>query len=803
MDGLYYFLSFVIPVLGMLLILKSRGFYPFKEDTLFILDMKDQFMEFYASLRYVFGGDNSIFCSWSRSLGGNYIGLYAYYLANPLSWITTLFPLEKFYTAILTLTLLKTGCCGLTFSMFAAFLWNRYYPHVDQTGKGDQGRSRWYRFLLVPFAVSYALISYNIVFSSCLMWIDGVIMLPLILLGVEKLLDGQKGGWYLVSFAAACLFNYYTAYMTGLFAAIYLIFRVITLCSRTSWKKYRSAGIRFTATTLLAVGLAAPLLVPTMLDLISGKFVTEQIFAEKYINFSFPSLFGQFKNGAYSGLLPIYSDAVNMPNVYCGYIAIALAIVFFLLRKIPVREKLAAGGVLLVLMCSFYFVPINLIWHGLAYPNGYLYRYSFVMSFFILYLSVRTLCALPVGKLPSIRQRKPVFEAVTLLVMGAVALDMGLNGRALLYSLQNEFGYDNVNSYTEYLASTQPLIEEIQAKDSGFYRMNQGYEYSKNDAMLLGYNGMSHYSSTFNAAVNSLTLRLGMAQDWFYNTGYGSTPLTDSLFGIKYILRDSKVPDFYTKMAETEYGTAYYCNQDALAIAYSAPLSNKSVILENDSPFQNQNAFLNGIAGTETEYFTSVDYTQEGDENGWAYVFQADSRDPLYLFIHSTGYSHADIYVNGESVGQYFTPETKCILYLGSFEPGQQVAVKVVPSGTVQMGDTEIFRLQETLLRDTLQMLQAGNMQINRHGAGKLEGTITVSEGEGIITSIPYDPGWTVKIDGRKVPTEVYADTFIMVEAESGIHSISLSYLSPGVGTGLIIFGAAALLAILYFRRVH
>ena len=61
MDGLYYFLSFVIPVLGMLLILKSRGFYPFKEDTLFVLDMQDQFMEFYASLRYVFGGDNSIF----------------------------------------------------------------------------------------------------------------------------------------------------------------------------------------------------------------------------------------------------------------------------------------------------------------------------------------------------------------------------------------------------------------------------------------------------------------------------------------------------------------------------------------------------------------------------------------------------------------------------------------------------------------------------------------------------------------------------------------------------------------------
>ena len=123
-------------------------------------------------------------------------------------------------------------------------------------------------------------------------------------------------------------------------------------------------------------------------------------------------------------------------------------------------------------------------------------------------------------------------------MMGVIALDMGLNGRALLYALQDEFSYDDVSEYTEYLSGTQPLTEDIRERDRGFYRVNQGYEYSKNDAMLLGYNGMSHYSSTFNAAVNELTLRLGMAQDWFYNTGYGSTPLTDSLLAVKYILED-------------------------------------------------------------------------------------------------------------------------------------------------------------------------------------------------------------------------------------------------------------------------
>lgn len=793
MNALYYLFSFTVSVLGMLLILKSRGFYPFKDTTLFAMDLKSQYMPFYASLRYVFGGDNSIFFSWAKALGGNYIGLYAYYLANPLSWLTILFPLEKFHAAILLLVLLKTGLSGLTFSIFAAFLWKRYF---------SDAKNLWHRFLLVPFAVSYALISYNILFSINPMWLDGVIMLPLILLGVEKILNGKRGGWYVAAFAAACLFNYYTAYMTGLFAAIYFIFRVITLCSHTSWKKYGAAALRFTAATLLAAGLAAPLLIPTILDLFSGKFTMERSFPEMYTNFPLLSLFKQFRNGTYTGMLPIH-DHINMPNIYCGYIALALALAFFLLRKISVRERLAAGGVLLVLICSFYFVPINLLWHGLTEPNGYAYRYSFVMSFFILYLAVRTLCILPLEKLPSIWQRKPVFECITLLIAGIVALDMGWNGRALLDSLTNEFSFDEKDLYTEYLDSTQPLIEEIQEKDSGLYRINQGYDYSRNDPMLSGYNGMSHYSSTFNMAVTRLASRLGMGQDIIFHTGDGFTPLTDSLLGAKYILDDRKVPDFYTQMTETEYETASYRNENALAIVYGAPFPEENITLTEDSPFQNQNILLNGIAGTETEYFTPVEYTQEGDENGWSYIIEADSQNPLYLYMHFNGYSLADVYVNGESAGQYFTSETKYILYLGSFEPGQKVVVEIVPVSAIHVEKTEIYQMQETLLRDTLEMLQTGNMQINSHGAGKLEGTIYVPEGGKIVTSIPYDSGWTIKLDGRKVPAEIYADTFIMVEADSGTHSISFSYVSPGVFTGLVIFGAAALLSILYFHKAH
>ena len=69
------------------------------------------------------------------------------------------------------------------------------------------------------------------------------------------------------------------------------------------------------------------------------------------------------------------------------------------------------------------------------------------------------------------------------------------------------------------------------------------------------------------------------------------------------------------------------------------------------------------------------------------------------------------------------------------------------------------------------------------------------------MTSIPYDAGWKVKIDGKKVPVETYADTFIMVEAEPGKHSVSLVYAAPGMEAGLVIFAAALLLSIFWFRK--
>ena len=93
-NGLICLCAFFLAEIIMLCILKKDGFYPFGTKSMLIMDMKNQYVEFLASLRSILRGDDSLFFSWSRSMGGNYIGIFAYYVASPLSFLTVFFPVN-------------------------------------------------------------------------------------------------------------------------------------------------------------------------------------------------------------------------------------------------------------------------------------------------------------------------------------------------------------------------------------------------------------------------------------------------------------------------------------------------------------------------------------------------------------------------------------------------------------------------------------------------------------------------------------------------------------------------------------
>ncbi len=766
--------SFIVPVLLIHCVLSSMGFYPFGEKTLLIMDMKGQYVEFFSSLRYIHE-DNSIFFSWSRAMGGEFLGLVAYYIASPLSFITLLFPVEELPAAMYLLTVLKIGLCGLSFSLFLEYGFNNR--------KGN--------FSVVAFSTCYALMSYNIVYGMCLMWLDGVILLPLILLGIEKIFKGKKGLIYFLSMAGLFICNYYTSYMVGIFAALYFIVKLISkICFdkteiKNSLKQALVYCLRFGFNTIIAFCLAMPLLLPAIKDLSAGKLGHENYCPTDIVyNFNFIDVLKK--------LLPAQYDTITnsgaLPSVYCGLFIVALAVLFILSEKINIREKIGHYLIAILLLVSFWNFKLDIVWHGFQYPNWFPYRYAFLLSALLIIMAYRFFASITIGK------KVNLLVAAFLIIYAAAELPQ--NAVKIIEGLDGEFVYGSIDEYDNFLNKTKGLVDNAKSIDNGFYRMEKDYEYSKNDAMLLGYNGMTHYSSTFNVNVNNFTRNMGIAQTHIWNSGYGSTLLTDSLFNVKYKILEKSAPSAF-KLKLNGNGAALYENTKVLPVAYAADeqLFDKTPQWGYDY-FRNQEMLLSDLLGEYIQCFNMFSVKKENCSGGFNLKFTAQSENPVYLNMRGSGW--ANVYVNGNFVGNYFSSETLCNLYLGQFLPGDEIIV-YVETDVSSFGEV-ICELDVKNVDYAVSKLHEGAMDITEHKGGSIKGTVNVRQNQVLFTSIPYSDGFRVKVDGNYVSKGKYADTFLVIPVEEGRHEIEISYLSEGFLEGIILMLSAVIAAMIYYR---
>ena len=114
----YLIYAFIVPVVLMYLIYLAMGLHPFGDGSVLVLDLNGQYVSFYEMLRAAVYGDTSLIYSFERALGGEFMGIYAYYLASPFSYIVALFPADRILEALLTIFLLKSGLCGFTMGWY-------------------------------------------------------------------------------------------------------------------------------------------------------------------------------------------------------------------------------------------------------------------------------------------------------------------------------------------------------------------------------------------------------------------------------------------------------------------------------------------------------------------------------------------------------------------------------------------------------------------------------------------------------------------------------------------------------------
>ena len=170
-----FFASFFIPIFIMILIFIQRGIFPFGDESFLRTDMYHQYAPFFSEFKYKLSNGGSLFYTWDLGMGINFSALYAYYLASPLNWLIILVP-QQFVIEFMTyMIVVKIGLAGLSFT---------YYLSKNGARKKSG---------ILFFGVFYALSGYMAAYSWNIMWLDCIVLFPIVCLGLERLVNRGSG----------------------------------------------------------------------------------------------------------------------------------------------------------------------------------------------------------------------------------------------------------------------------------------------------------------------------------------------------------------------------------------------------------------------------------------------------------------------------------------------------------------------------------------------------------------------------------------------------------------------------------
>ncbi len=370
----YLLTAFAIPFVGMLLVLLFANLFSSSTLTMLYSDCFHQYYPFFKAFRKALLSGESLLYSWNVGMGMDYLGLIAYYLASPLNLFSVLIP-ESWTLGYFSLLMpVKLGLAAL----FFALLLKKVFKRNDLS--------------LSLFGGFYALCAWALGYQWNIMWLDTFALLPLVILGMLRLLQQRKFILYTLTLFLAVAANYYVGFFVCIF--VLLTFICYQICRWQGIKRFLIDLLLMAGFSLLAIGMTAFLTLPA-LSALQSTYSSVNKFPEGFrLNIadenSWKGLLqamGQVAGNMNGGITPTFKE--GLPNLYCGIGTNLLAILFLTCPQVKVRDKLCSVGLLIFFNLSFVLRQLDYIWHGFHFTNMIPYRFSFLYSFVLLYMAYR------------------------------------------------------------------------------------------------------------------------------------------------------------------------------------------------------------------------------------------------------------------------------------------------------------------------------------------------------------------------------------------------------------------------------
>ncbi|NUR25212.1 MAG: YfhO family protein [Catenulispora sp.] len=593
--NVYLVLAFLTPAVIFSAILAARGIYPFNPGgtyTTFMIDMNNQYAQFYSYFDQALTGHGSLLFTWRADGGMNFWPIVAYYLTSPFGLLTLFASDRRLPIMIAFVTVLKLGAAGLGM----ALLLRRF--------RGRDGALN--KAMIVVLSTAYALGAWSLIYAFNIMWLDALYLLPWVLLGIERLLATGRIASLALGIGLNLIIDFYTGAMICVFACMYGLARYFGVRELFERKDFLRTVGRFALAGVIGGMLSAAFILPTYLGGLTQK---TKLHADASVNPPIPvlSMLIRFLGGT-------FDNGSRSPNVGAATLILVLVPLFFTVKGIRRAERIGFGVILAFLVIAMEVKPLYVLMHGGQMPNAFPFRFAFlitalltVLAFrgwvgvdsvkqikwlgvsaafwfvvlywgrqsyprivrpevvrfdavilvlgtailaFALYLRVRPAGEPLPKRLAWMPKRLATPKVAAVAAVAVLALDTAGSSELIGSKDLGHQDHSNYGSirwsewYSKPSSSYGPALESLQPGHNEFFRA-EGYDQnyrSANDSLRYGNFAFTHFSSLSSGKLHQTMEDLGFAHHdanvWSAHTG--ATLLTDALLGYQYLIGTAK-----------------------------------------------------------------------------------------------------------------------------------------------------------------------------------------------------------------------------------------------------------------------
>ena len=812
-----YIMAFLIPVLVMVIGCVKAQIYPFGERNFLRNDMYSQYLQFFTGMYDKLKSGEGFGYSLQLGLGSGTAAVYAYYLACPLNLLMVLVPrvyVTEFMTALI---IVKMGLAGLS---FAYYLRKRF----DKVELG-----------IVFFSCAYALSGYMAAYQWNIMWLDVIVLAPLVLRALEELVEEGKGTKYCMLLALSIFTNMYLSIMLCIFLVLYFVILVLWKPWCVKWR----VGLKFGGYSLLAGGMAACLLIPAYFAM-SGTGRVGTSFPDKiewYMNFLEMIARHCIK-------VPMEMSDKHWPHLYCGAAVLLLIPLYAFNRNICKKERASKLGLVVIFWLSFMCNVLDFVWHGFNFPNSlparqvYLYVWLILVMGYEVYLNLKSvrlwellasgalcygviaaagvhmevanadtwsygltlgiirvyfmiLAAYCICQIPQLQEHLEAQKWFMLLkkyqvipkaiILILVVTELSCN------MFETSIRTSNRTNYNKFYAERAEAVNWLKAHDTGLYRTEIMERKTKNDGLMWHINSATYFSSSVSSGIREFYEALGLSSGTASHSTEGATPLISAMLGIKYMLGtdDNMENALYKQVYSDETSSLYQCNY-TLPMGYVVDSGlAESWDLNEYNPVKAQNDLCH-LLGIEEDLLVPVESAKVNDKK---YTLTAGENAYIYVYLGKHSVSEVKAAINGSS-RKYTQAGFDYLIDVGTLKSGETATIEAVDKDN-KFKTCEAYKLDLDVLSRAIKTLGREPLHITKHSEGYLEGTVTLAEPGTLVISIPAEKGWRLMVDGEETELKSFEDIFLAADLSSGTHEVLLEYHVPGVRVGLMVSALA------------